>query len=311
MTFNDAITLWLEEKRHYIKESTYSYYRFEIYHYWSPLLGNMKLNEITEEYIQKIVLQWQTRGLDNKHPLKKSTIQNLIVLLKQFLKYALRKDWINSSSKVEIHFAKQNTIHQQNVFSPAEQKKIINAVLADLNDKSFGILLALNTGLRIGELCALKWCDIELQEGILHVNKTLQRVYNEKGSAKTQIIITEPKTNTSIRDIPLGKQILVAINKLNTYNSQNYLLTSSEQPLEPRSYRNFYNKFLDKNGIACLHFHCLRHTFATQCIEYGADYKCVSEILGHSTINMTMNMYVHPLMETKRKCVEMIMKNIH
>ena len=271
-----------------------------------PYLENKELYEINESDIQTIVRGWENGDGKQKKMLNRRTVQNLLVLLKQFMRYSLKKGW-TSIGEFEIHLSRPRIAPRHMIFDFLEQRKIIEATISNLNDKNFGILLALNSGLRIGELCALKWGDINMEEGIIHVNKTLQRIQRQENNVKSQIIITSPKTETSIRDIPLSDQLQKIIIKLSSYNSEHYVLTSSVNPMEPKAYRNYYKKFIVENKLPNLSFHSLRHTFATCCIEKGADYKCVSELLGHSSISTTMNMYVHPLMETKRKCVELIM----
>lgn len=305
MVLQEVLDMWLDEKKMYVKQSTYAYYRYEIEHYISPLLGQLPLEELTEDKIQNTVLLLQKCGINSGHPLNKSTVQNLVVLLKQVIKYASRKKFIQDFT-MEIRFAIQDPVNHQKVFNKSEQAQMIQALLANLTYKNFGILLCLNTGLRIGELCALKWKDIDLDRKIIHVTKTLQRIYVPNKQGKTDIIIASPKTSTSVRDIPVGERILSVIKKLPYNNKENYILTNSSSYVEPRIFRQYYKTFLRKNNIPELKFHCLRHTFATRLIENGADYKSVSEILGHSTIHTTLNMYVHPLMEEKRKCVELI-----
>lgn len=306
MLLEEILDLWLNEKRQYVKQSTYAHYNFEVENYIRPVLGKLDINEIREEDIQTAVFYWQNSGMDNGRPLKKSTVQNLVVLMKQVLKYAVRKGIIQESV-MEIHFIPQaNSKKKIQVFSIDEQNKIIRAVLSDLDYRSFGILLCINSGLRIGEICALKWEDIDTQKGVLHVTKTIQRIYLKNAMPHTQVIIGEPKTTSSIRDIPLSHKIMEIIQKLPNIDSNGYILSNNKDFIEPRTFRKFYTSFLKKKKITQLNFHCLRHTFATRCIENGADYKTVSEILGHTTINTTLNMYVHPQMEEKRKCVELI-----
>jgi len=159
--------------------------------------------------------------------------------------------------------------------------------------------------LRIGELCALRWEDFDFKNGVIHISKTLQRVYDPNSTPKTKIVISSPKTLTSNRDIPLSLKMTEFISKLEI-NKMGYVLTNEDKYMEPRTFRKFYTHFLERHGIVTLNVHCLRHTFATRCIENGGDYKSVSEILGHTTINTTLNMYVHPQLEEKRKCVELI-----
>ncbi len=305
MILKEVLEIWLNEKKNYIKESTYAHYCFEVRNYLMPALGNLQMTELTEERIQEAVLHWQSVGADNGHSLKKSSVQNLVVLLKQVLKFASKKG-LADNYMLEIHFMPRTTNKKRQVFSPGEQKKLIQAVLEDLSFKSFGILLCMNSGMRIGELCALKWSDIDIEDGTVHVRQTLQRIYMQDAEPKTRVIITTPKTSASVRDIPLSSRVCQVIRRLEDINPEGYVLTNSEHFTEPRTFRKFYMSFLEHHDIDGLHFHCLRHTFATRCIENGADCKSVSEILGHTSVNTTLNMYVHPRMEEKRKCVELI-----
>lgn len=308
MVFQDILEMWLSEKKKYVKESTYAYYSFEVQNYIMPMLGNKAIHEITEEYIQGIVLHWQKEGMENGHPLKKSTVQNLVVLLKQVLRYAAKKKIIENGM-LEIHFAPETESKKIQVFSKEEQNRLIQAILDELSYRTFGILLCINSGMRIGELCALKWSDIDLRRRIIHIDKTLQRIYIQNATPRTQIIITSPKTATSIRDIPMSDKVFEIVSQLPNINREGYVLSNEKQYIEPRTFRKFYSNFLARHGIDIKHFHCLRHTFATRCIENGGDYKSVSEILGHTTINTTLNMYVHPQMEEKKKCVDMLKWN--
>ena len=305
MILQEVLDMWLEEKKTYVKLSTYAYYYYEIEHYISPFLGHLPLDELTNEHIQNAVLLLQKQGGSNGAPLKRSTVQNLAVLLKQVIRYAVRRKFMKCIA-MEIHFAVQPTIRQQKVFNKVERLHMTEALLNNLNYKNLGILLCLNTGLRIGELCALKWKDINLEHRIIHVTKTLQRIYIPDGQRKTNIVIASPKTSASIRDIPVGKKLHTIIETLSCGEQEHYILTNAHSYLEPRTLRQYYKNFLRRNNIPELNFHCLRHTFATCLIEKGADYKCVSEILGHASIHTTLNMYVHPLMEEKRKCMELM-----
>ncbi len=306
MLMEELSESWLEEKKQYIKQSTYAYYNFEVKNYILPVLGNMNVDCLREEHIQSAVFHWQNTGMENGRPLKKSTVKNLVALIKQILKYAVRKGIIRESI-MEIHFLPQADGKRKNkVFTVDEQNEMIQAILSHLDYRSFGILLCINSGLRIGEVCALKWEDIDAKNGILHVTRTIQRIYMKNAMPHTRVIISEPKTASSMRDIPLSHKILEIIDELPELNPQGYILTNSQEFIEPRTFRKFYTSFLKEINITQLNFHCLRHTFATRCIEKGADYKSVSEILGHTTVNTTLNMYVHPQMEDKRKCVEMI-----
>lgn len=308
MLFRELLEIWLSEKKKYIKESTYAYYCYEVHHYIIPTMGNKEISSISEEYIQNVVFTWQKEGIEGGQPLKKSTIQNIVMLLKQVLKYSAKKG-LSKDMSINLHYMPQMTYTKMQVFNSDEQNLLVKAILKDLNYKSFGILLCLNSGLRIGELCALKWKDIDTNNRIINVNKTLQRIYVHDAIPRTQIILTTPKTSTSIRIVPLSDKMYNVIKNFNDINIDGYVLSNNNHAIEPHAFRIYYRNFLEKHKINVLHFHCLRHTFATQCIENGADYKCVSEILGHTTIDTTLNMYVHPLMKEKKKCVDMLKWN--
>ena len=196
------------------------------------------------------------------------------------------------------------------ILTKKEQKKITDYVLENLTPRNLGILISLYSGMRIGEICALKWEDIDFKRNIIHVNKTLQRVYikDDKNETTPKLVISPPKTLTSNRDIPINKEFASVIKPLKL-NSKHYVLTSSFEETEPRAYRRHFNLILDKLKIKHINFHSLRHTFATNCISLGIDYKTVSELLGHSDISTTLNLYVHPNLSDKKKCMNVIWKN--
>lgn len=302
--FEEIVREWLEEKKNFIKYSTYAYYLFEAENYIIPRLGSKMASEITEKEIQTTVMFWQREGGKEHTPLKKSTVQNLLVVIKQCLKFAVKEGYMEEYT-LDIRFIPTNYNKKQKVFSKTAQDDIVRAILSEPSYRTLGILLCLNSGLRIGELCALRWDDFDFCNGVIHVTKTLQRIYDPNSTPRTRIVITSPKTSTSIRDIPLSAKMMEMISKLEI-NKEGYVLTNESFYMEPRTFRKFYANFLERHDIMPLNFHCLRHTFATRCIENGGDYKSVSEILGHTTINTTLNMYVHPQLEEKRKCVELI-----
>lgn len=185
-----------------------------------------------------------------------------------------------------------------------EQNKIVRYVLNNNDNKSIGVLLSLVLGIRIGELCALKWGNINFDKKTISINETLQRICIKGINGNiSKVIITSPKSFSSSREIPLSKDVLYLLYKLRS-EKKFYILTGTEKYIEPRSYRNYFSKLLVKLNIEHHKFHDLRHTFATNCLELGFDYKMVSELLGHSNINTTLNIYVHPKMAQKRKCID-------
>lgn len=174
--------------------------------------------------------------------------------------------------------------------------------MRDMNLTKFGVLLCMYTGIRIGEVCALKWESIDFSEGILSIRETLQRiqVMDVGACKKTKIVITEPKSKKAIRDIPLPGFVLEYATSLKQ-NPKSYILTGcSDRYIEPRSLQYTFKKYTKECGLTDVNYHALRHTFATRCIELGFDVKTLSELLGHSSVNITLNRYVHSSMDTKK-----------
>lgn len=198
------------------------------------------------------------------------------------------------------------------VLSVANQRKIINYVRENFTFRNLGIFICLSTGIRIGEVCALTWDDIDTDSGIIHIRKTIQRIYiNDNGTKKTELLIDTPKTATSMRDIPMIKDLYDLLKPLKkVVRNDYYVLTNDAMPTEPRTYRNYYKKLLNTLNIPPIKFHGLRHSFATRCIESKCDYKTVSVILGHSDISTTLNLYVHPNYDQKKKCIDKMFKSI-
>lgn len=206
-----------------------------------------------------------------------------------------------------------------NTINTTDQQKLTEYLLTELDIYKLGILLCLFMGLRLGEICALKWEDIDMISRTLHVNRTVQRLpvdtvhtsgssqNNHTATRKTSLYIDSPKTSNSLREIPIPDFIY---DKLSDYyntsiKSDSYFLKKN-QPMDPRTYQNRFHIYIKEAGIGNTHFHALRHTFATNCISSGADAKSVSEILGHSNVNITLNRYVHPNLETKRSAINSI-----
>ena len=196
------------------------------------------------------------------------------------------------------------------ILTKAHQKKLMDYLKDNFTFSNLGILVCLSTGLRIGEVCALKWSDINMDTGLLHVNRTIERIYIvDSDKPHTEIVINTPKTKNSLREIPLSKELVRIFKPLmKVVNKDYYILTNNTKPTEPRTYRNYFNKLLKQLDIPRLKFHGLRHSFATRCIESHCDYKTVSVLLGHADISTTLNLYVHPNEEQKRSCIDKMMR---
>jgi len=306
LLFRDWILEWLFDKKNYVKESTYANYSNIVYNHLIPQLGNYKLSEIDNRILQELILnKYRTGRLDNNGGLSDKTIRDIGTVIKLSFKSAIKNNLIDYFS-LDFYYPKRFDTNKIYIFSKLEQKKIIDYVINNINIKNLCILLALYSGIRIGELCALKWKDINFKKNILNVNKTIQRVYlKEKGISK--IVITNPKTKNANREIPLNNDFAMLLKKFRI-NNETYILSGTMKWVEPRTFRRYYNMVMENIGIGNRTFHSLRHTFASNCIRLGVDYKTVSELLGHSSVNITLNVYVHSQMSQKKKCINLVYK---
>ena len=295
--------LWKEEKRQFVKKSTLAAYSLIVETHLQPAFGN--LTSVTEKDVQDFVLQKLSGGLSQK------TIKDMLIVLRMILKFGAKKNYC-VYAPIDVIFPTDRERQELEVLSIANQKKIMRFVEDNFTFRNLGIFICLSTGIRIGEICALTWDDIDIENGVIHIRKTIQRIYvKENGIKKTELLIDTPKTATSMRDIPMIKDLYEILKPLKkVVNNDYFVLTNEATPTEPRTYRNYYKKLLDKLGIPPIKFHGLRHSFATRCIESKCDYKTVSVILGHSNISTTLNLYVHPNYEQKKKCIDKMFRKI-
>lgn len=287
---------WLGNVKLKCRASTYNTY-YNIYHsYLENSIGKYIIQQLTSEHFRGI--------LENTEHLSPKTRNDVIKIAKRVFSYAE-----SCGCRININFNALGVrvpIREMRVLSPAEQITLSDVLLNFKNTISIGIYLALNTGLRIGELCALKRENIDFNNGILHVEKTMQRIQTHETHEKTRVVISEPKSRKSFRDIPLPGALLSVIKPVfGSLPFEAYLLSgNSEHFIEPRCLQNHFKKFVNLSGIENINFHGLRHTFATRCIEAGMDIKSLSEILGHENIKITLDRYVHSSIELKRENME-------
>lgn len=297
MKISEIIKLWENDKKLYVKKSTYSAYLLLIENHINPYFADKE--QITEENVQKFVLTELKKGLSQK------SIKDIIIVLKMILKFAVKQKLL-AYNEIEIKFPTVGEKTDLEVLNKNDHKKIINYLQENFTFKNLGIYICLSTGMRIGEICGLLWSDIDVESGIIKVRRTVQRIYVIDGETRhTEILIDTPKTKNSIRDIPMTTELYKIIKPLKkVVNNDFYVITNEAKPTEPRTYRNYYERLIKRLGVPKLKFHGLRHSFATRCIESKCDYKTVSVILGHSNISTTLNLYVHPNMEQKKKCID-------
>ena len=310
LKYEEWLDIWMEKERFFIKESTYATYTNIIENHLKPVLGKKKINNITNEDLQNfIILKLSTSKKNLEKGLALKTVKDMTVLIKNTLKTAAQNKLIpfqNFQCKFPSSFSKSHL----KTFSVEEQKILFKYLINNQNSKNLGILLCLQTGLRLGEICGLQWQDINLEKSTLTICRTLQKIYiKEKNKSYSKTIISTPKTKTSNRIIPLNIDFINLIKPFQQ-NKNNYFITNSTNYLKPHCYRYYYQKLLHFLNLPKLRFHSLRHTFATQAVELGIDCKTISEILGHANMNTTLNLYVHPKTEYKRKCLDLIYKKL-
>lgn len=295
-TIREIAVAWKEYKRPYVKQSTMAAYVLILENHIIPCLGDS--NSLHEKEVQAFVLQKLEKGLSIK------SVKDILIVLKMVMKFGAKNEWMNYC-EWDIKYPTTSANKELEVLSVANHRKILNYIQGHFTFTGLGIYISLSTGLRIGEICALKWSDVNVADGIITVSRTIERIYIIDGEKKhTKLVINTPKTKNSCREIPMSKELLAMLKPLKKIvNDDFYVLTNDEHPTEPRTYRNYYDKLMIRLGIPKLKYHGLRHSFATRCIEAGCDYKTVSVLLGHSNISTTLNLYVHPNMEQKKRCV--------
>lgn len=298
-----VIEAWKEDKKQYVKKSSYSAYILLIENHLLPTFGHQ--TEIKEAEVQEFVFRKLDEGLSPK------TIKDILIVLKMILKFGM-KNKVFEYQQFDIQFPTERVSQKIDVLSKVNQKKIMSYLQEHFTFKNLGIYICLSAGIRIGEVCALTWEDIDTDTGIISIRKTIQRIYVVDGDVRhTELILDTPKTKNSIREIPMNRDLLKVLKPIKkVVNNSYFVLTNEPNPTEPRTYRNYYKKLMRKLDMPDLKFHGLRHSFATRCIESNCDYKTVSVILGHSNISTTLNLYVHPNIEQKKKCIEQMFKTL-
>lgn len=281
------INSWLNNAKIKNKKSTYSNYQYTIKSRIIPKFAKIKKKAISLDIINKFTSDLLSEGLVEK------TVKDILIILQQILKYG------DINIKIPMPKVPKNEIQ---ILRKDEQKKLEEELLKNLNERTFGIYFCLYTGLRIGELCALQWKNIDLKNKKIKVKKTLIRIKNPDESAKkkTIIVMDEPKSSSSIREIPIPDFLISIMNGLSqNITPETFLISGTEKFIETRTYFNKYKQILNKLDLGIYNFHALRHTFATRCVENGCDPKTLSEILGHSSVKITLERYVHPNYENK------------
>lgn len=302
-TITEIVSFWKADKKLYVKRSSLSAYLLLLENHLIPVFGTK--HNIDEQEVQSFVFQKLEQGLSQK------TIKDILIVLKMVLKFGVKNKWLEHR-QLDIQFPTERAKQDIAVLSRHHQKKMMQYIQEHFTFRNIGVYICLCSGMRIGEICALKWEDIDTDSGIINIRRTIQRIYTiENDVRKTEVILDSPKTKNSIREIPLNKDLLKMLKPIKKIvNPSFYVLTNEAKPTEPRTYRVYYKNLMRALEIPELKFHGLRHSFATRCIESKCDYKTVSVLLGHANISTTLNLYVHPNLEQKKKAIDQMLKGL-
>lgn len=296
---------WLDNVRLRVKESSYVKYHNIVKNHLKPAFGTSSVKDLTTVAVETFIAQ-KIQG-DGQKRLAEKTVRDILTVLKEICKFAS-----GNGEECPCHFElirlrKSETKIQ--VLNKKDQACLEEFLMRDQDLLKTGVLMSLHMGLRIGEVCALKRQHILMDSGILQIRSTMQRLQNLGGDMhqKTKIIVTEPKSTASVRDIPIPQFLMDRLGVLKYADNSAYVLTGkADGYIEPRTMENTFKKYLKQCRLDTINYHALRHTFATRCIEAGFDVKSLSEILGHTNVNITLNRYVHSSMEQKRINMEKI-----
>lgn len=287
---------WLKYKKNTVKKSTYYNYSYSVAKYLYPSFAGKNITKIKNynNFIEEL-----------SDTLSPKTVRDIVTKLKEIINFYEEEHNTKLNIK-KMSLPKMNKKEIQ-ILSNKEKQKLEKYCIEQNSLKSLGILICLNTGLRVGEVCALRWENVDFETRRIHVEKTIERIYSKEEN-KTIVIIDTPKSITSVRTIPINSKLYNILKQIRGKSKKNdFVLTgSSEHYVEPRNYQYHFKEILKRSKVKKYKFHTLRHTFATNCIEAGMDIKSLSEILGHADVSITLNIYVHSSDKAKRKYLEKI-----
>lgn len=298
-SFSKSAEEWLASLKPTLKRSSYSKYRNVLDKHLLPEFGDKKIVDIKRDDVSDFSCRLLVSGGKDGKGLAPKTVAGILSVMKNVMDYVRH---VKCVCVIDFDgLGVKQPMKQLRVFSTFEQARLSAFLLESLNLIKLGILLCLYTGLRIGELCALKWGDISFIEKKLSVTKTMQRIQEPDGNGhRTRIIIERPKSDCSVRDIPIPDEVFEILVDMKRPDGCFFLTGKESVFIEPRTMENHFDRIMKACGIDNATMHTCRHSFATRCVEVGFDIKTLSEILGHASVSITMNRYVHPSMELKQ-----------
>ncbi len=289
LVFQEVAESWLEEVKREKKPSTYVKYNAVYREYLKEECRNHMLSDITSRSVVESFSE----------TLSDSVMKSIYCVINQILKFAFARYGVSLPQiRKPASPVRSKPVA---VLGKSELGRLFFLLNRETDIFKMAVLLCLYTGLRLGEVCALKWSDIDFENRIITVNRTVQRLYAEGHSTKTILWETEPKSEFSRREIPASAAVLELLGR---FRDGGAYVFGNDRPMEPRTLQYHFKKILKEAELSDKNFHVLRHTFATNCMEVSMDIKSLSEILGHASVNITLNRYVHPSMDLKRKSME-------
>lgn len=304
LDFSALAEQWLASVSHGVKESTLAHYDYTLQCYLLPVFGAWKVHGLDEQRLEQGMLEVISPKSGNHKPLGASSARECLSILRRICKYAAH---LRLMRPVEILVKlPQFERVQTKPLSVQEQACLRDFVLEHPTTRKAGLLLQMQLGLRIGEVCGLQWGDFDLSAGVLTIRRTVSRIYCRDGH--TKVLIQTPKTRSSGREIPIPQELFTLLQRLHGGASEEtwFLSGNAEKPVEPRCYRKSVQLYLRQAAVRKVHPHTLRHTFATTCLQAGCDIKTLSELLGHADPNITLRRYVHSNMNRKRRELERV-----
>ena len=293
---------WLTAIEPTVKASTHANYRMKVNKHLLPEFGDLPYQSLNRELAERFVRRKIDSGLSEKY------VADLVTVLKTMTRYMSRlHGYPDMLEQLNVPKYQRNP---KRLLRESEQNALCNYLCSNMNETSLCILLSYYTGLRVGEICGLQWNDIDMENRLISVRRTVQRIQDNSGGAATHLQIDLPKSFSSRRTIPLP-EILLPYLRAFRGQAEHFVLSGSGHIIEPRTMQHRFQSILIKADLPSVSYHSLRHMFATNCLQAGADIKSLSEILGHKAVETTLNLYVHSSMERKRICMEMLVKKVH
>ncbi len=307
MKLNDLIKFYLESQKFILKRRTYLYYLELSRIYIEDSIGLIGADNLTTELLNEFVRDRYINECDEN--LSYSTIKVIKSLINRSLEFGLKHSYVRQKVKIDI-ILKKKDIKKVKALSRLEQEKIESYILENKRYYSYGVLLSLYTGLRIGELLSLRWENVDLKNNFIVVKETICKISNDH---KIIEIVDVPKTSSSLREIPISSVVKKLLRELKSYqngNSEYVVARKNGNKVDMRTYQDSFSRLLKRINVKHYGFHSLRHTFASRCLEMRIDIKTISELLGHANPTITLNRYVHTSIENKRNALNIITKQV-